>query len=65
MLSSGKIKDMVVKGMVNDMTKMVLVNAIYFKGNWNAAFQRSNTREVQFRLNKVTMITNTDYFLNM
>lgn len=56
---------MVVKGMVNDMTKMVLVNAIYFKGNWNAAFQRSNTREVQFRLNKVTMITNTDYFLNM
>ncbi|XP_027861551.1 leukocyte elastase inhibitor-like isoform X4 [Xiphophorus couchianus] len=50
--TQGKIKDMVVKGMVNDMTKMVLVNAIYFKGNWNAAFQRSNTREVQFRLNK-------------
>uniref|UniRef100_A0A3B5LS75 Serpin B6 n=1 Tax=Xiphophorus couchianus TaxID=32473 RepID=A0A3B5LS75_9TELE len=54
--TQGKIKDMVVKGMVNDMTKMVLVNAIYFKGNWNAAFQRSNTREVQFRLNKILEI---------
>lgn len=56
---------MVVKGMVNDMTKMVLVNAIYFKGNWDAAFQRSNTCEAQFRLNKVTVNTNTEYFFNM
>ncbi|XP_008436539.1 leukocyte elastase inhibitor-like [Poecilia reticulata] len=50
--TQGKIKNMVVKGMVNNMTKMVLVNAIYFKGKWSAPFQRSNTREVQFRLNK-------------
>uniref|UniRef100_A0A3P9NTG2 Serpin B6 n=1 Tax=Poecilia reticulata TaxID=8081 RepID=A0A3P9NTG2_POERE len=53
--TQGKIKNMVVKGMVNNMTKMVLVNAIYFKGKWSAPFQRSNTREVQFRLNKVTI----------
>uniref|UniRef100_A0A3B3W0Q4 Serpin B6 n=1 Tax=Poecilia latipinna TaxID=48699 RepID=A0A3B3W0Q4_9TELE len=53
--TQGKIRNMVVKGMVNNMTKMVLVNAIYFKGKWSVPFQRSNTREVQFRLNKVTM----------
>ncbi|XP_014836919.1 PREDICTED: leukocyte elastase inhibitor-like isoform X1 [Poecilia mexicana] len=50
--TQGKIRNMVVKGMVNNMTKMVLVNAIYFKGKWSVPFQRSNTREVQFRLNK-------------
>ncbi|KAM4718260.1 LOW QUALITY PROTEIN: uncharacterized protein FYW61_016142 [Anableps anableps] len=50
--TQGKIKDMVAEGTVNDTTRIVLVNAIYFKGTWNKAFPRSKTYEAQFRLNK-------------
>lgn len=49
-----KIKDILSKGVVDNMTRMVLVNAIYFKGNWNKQFQESATRDAQFKLNKVT-----------
>lgn len=30
----GKISELLVKGMVDNMIKFVLVNVIYFKGNW-------------------------------
>ncbi|KAM4543870.1 leukocyte elastase inhibitor A-like isoform 1-T2 [Fundulus diaphanus] len=50
--TQGKIKDMVAKGMVNEMTRMVLVNAIYFKGTWDNAFPRCSTYGAEFRLNK-------------
>uniref|UniRef100_A0A4W6G191 Serpin B6 n=1 Tax=Lates calcarifer TaxID=8187 RepID=A0A4W6G191_LATCA len=52
--TQGKIKDVLVQGVVNDMTRLVLVNAIYFKGNWNKQFKENATHDVQFRLNKVT-----------
>uniref|UniRef100_A0A4W6G084 Leukocyte elastase inhibitor n=1 Tax=Lates calcarifer TaxID=8187 RepID=A0A4W6G084_LATCA len=50
--TQGKIKDVLVQGVVNDMTRLVLVNAIYFKGNWNKQFKENATHDVQFRLNK-------------
>ncbi|XP_071341841.1 serpin peptidase inhibitor, clade B (ovalbumin), member 1, like 3 isoform X9 [Trachinotus anak] len=50
--TQGKIKDVLAQGVVNNMTRLVLVNAIYFKGNWNKQFQQSATRDAQFRLNK-------------
>lgn len=37
------------------MTRLVLVNAIYFKGNWNKQFEERATRDAQFRINKVKM----------
>ncbi|PWA24996.1 hypothetical protein CCH79_00016040 [Gambusia affinis] len=54
MLSPGKIKDMVPEGGVDRMTRMVLVNALYFIGSWNETFDRRSTYEAQFRLNKNT-----------
>ncbi|XP_077365839.1 serpin peptidase inhibitor, clade B (ovalbumin), member 1, like 3 [Festucalex cinctus] len=50
--TQGKIKDVLARGVLDSLTRLVLVNAIYFKGNWNKKFKESDTRDAQFRLNK-------------
>uniref|UniRef100_A0A3Q4MSL0 Leukocyte elastase inhibitor A-like n=1 Tax=Neolamprologus brichardi TaxID=32507 RepID=A0A3Q4MSL0_NEOBR len=50
-----KIKDLLSQDAVDSLTKLVLVNAIYFKGSWNTQFKEEMTADAQFRLNKVTM----------
>ncbi|XP_054984877.1 leukocyte elastase inhibitor-like [Sorex araneus] len=50
--TEGKIPELLSKGVVGSMTKLVLVNAIYFKGKWQEEFSKQDTREVPFRLNK-------------
>lgn len=53
--SSGKIKDLLLEGVVDGMTRLVLVNAIYFKGKWSREFKEEFTVDALFRLNKVTL----------
>ncbi|XP_070841608.1 leukocyte elastase inhibitor-like [Chaetodon trifascialis] len=65
--TQGKIKDVVAKDMVNSLTRLVLVNAIYFKGTWNEPFLRVRTHDAQFRVNKndtkpVQMMRQKTYF---
>ncbi|XP_028659848.1 leukocyte elastase inhibitor-like isoform X1 [Erpetoichthys calabaricus] len=50
--TNDKIKDLLASGTIDDLTRLVLVNAIYFKGNWEKKFQESSTRNEQFRINK-------------
>ncbi|XP_075994270.1 serpin peptidase inhibitor, clade B (ovalbumin), member 1, like 3 isoform X4 [Genypterus blacodes] len=50
--TQGKVKDLLAQGVVNEMTRLVLVNAIYFKGNWSKQFKESATQDAQFKLNK-------------
>ncbi|XP_074478835.1 leukocyte elastase inhibitor-like [Sebastes fasciatus] len=50
--TQGKIKDLLAQGVLDDTTRLVLVNAIYFKGNWNKQFKEDSTVEAQFRVNK-------------
>ncbi|XP_077592344.1 serpin peptidase inhibitor, clade B (ovalbumin), member 1, like 3 isoform X2 [Stigmatopora nigra] len=50
--TQGKIKDILAQGVLDNMTRLVLVNAIYFKGNWNKKFKETSTRDAMFRVNK-------------
>lgn len=52
--SPGKIKDLLVEGMVDDSSRLVVVNAIYFKGLWENKFKEEFTEDGQFKMNKVT-----------
>ncbi|XP_030625612.1 leukocyte elastase inhibitor [Chanos chanos] len=62
-----KIKDLLPEGIIDHDTRLVLVNAIYFKSFWEKTFLEHNTREVQFKLKKnetkpVQMMFQTDQF---
>ncbi|XP_041648145.1 leukocyte elastase inhibitor-like isoform X2 [Cheilinus undulatus] len=47
-----KIKDLLKPGTVSSMTRLALVNAIYFKGNWKNRFDAADTKEMPFKINK-------------
>ncbi len=46
--TNDKIKNLIKKGVLNRLTRMVLVNAIYFKGNWVTPFDSSDTKNTPF-----------------
>jgi serine protease inhibitor len=53
--------------MLNEMTRLVLVNAVYFKGLWAKQFSAGNTRFESFHLNskeskEVAMMHKEDEF---
>jgi len=43
-----KIKDLIAPGLLDRLTHLVLVNAIYFKGTWANPFEAYYTREASF-----------------
>ncbi|CAO2636444.1 Serpin B10 [Lemmus lemmus] len=52
--TEGKIPNLLPDDSVDSMTRMVLVNALYFKGTWEHQFSVQNTTERPFRINKTT-----------
>ncbi|XP_076582157.1 leukocyte elastase inhibitor isoform X1 [Chaetodon auriga] len=50
--TENKIKDLLKPGTVSAMTRLALVNAIYFKGNWMNRFDEENTKEMPFKVNQ-------------
>ncbi|XP_076713973.1 serpin B6-like isoform X1 [Callospermophilus lateralis] len=48
-----KIIELLSPGSLNTNTNLVLVNAIYFKGNWDKQFDKELTKERPFKVSKV------------
>lgn len=62
-----KIKELIKPGMVDSMTRLVLTNAIYFKGKWASEFKPERTQNAPFTLLdgrkvNVPMMTQTGKF---
>lgn len=65
--TSQKIKDLFPPGSINDMMRVVLTNAIYFKGNWSSQFNPAKTMDDDFHITpqqaiKVPMMTTESNF---
>jgi serpin B len=48
--TNGKIEDLLAERTIDRMTTLVLTNAIYFLGTWDATFDSASTRDAPFRL---------------
>lgn len=46
--TNAKIKDLIPSGVLTSLTRMVLVNAVYFKGLWLNQFDESDTHDQEF-----------------
>ncbi|MBR9702232.1 serpin family protein [Candidatus Pacearchaeota archaeon] len=54
--TNNKIKDLIPKGVLNSMTRLVLTNAIYFKGTWEWEFKKSKTSEQDFEITPTNIV---------
>lgn len=50
--TEGKITDLIAPGALSAQTRLVLTNAIYFKGSWAEQFDTSQTREAPFYISR-------------
>ena len=62
-----KIKDLLKPGILTPLTRLVLTNAIYFKGDWAKQFKKEATREAPFQVTpgksvKVPTMNQTEKF---
>jgi serine protease inhibitor len=54
--TNNKIKNLIPLGVLNSMTRLVLTNAIYFKGTWEWEFDKSDTREQDFKITPINIV---------
>jgi len=50
--TNNKIEDLLAEGSTDELTRLVITNAIYFKGEWAYPFSPEWTRESDFHINK-------------
>ena len=66
--TKNKIQDLIPQGALTDLTRLVLTNAIYFKGKWESQFEKDMTKDAPFNLMdgttcQVPMMNKTKEFL--
>ena len=55
--TANKIKDLLAQGSLSELTRLVLTNAIYFKGDWAAKFKPDQTQPMPFRMSPEKTVT--------
>jgi len=50
--TNDKIKNLLPEGSINDLTRAVITNAVYFLGNWTVQFDETLTREDDFKISE-------------
>jgi serpin B len=48
--TENRIKDLIPAGVIDPMTRLVITNAIYFKGDWAKPFVKNKTADAEFRI---------------
>ena len=54
--TNNKIKDLIPEGVIDAATRLVLTNAIYFKGTWFKQFDKKNTVERDFKISPTNSV---------
>ncbi len=54
--TNNKIKNLIPAGVLSSMTKLVITNAIYFKGSWKWEFDKSKTSEQDFKITPTKVV---------
>jgi serpin B len=55
--TNGRIKDLISPSALNDLTKLILTNAIYFKGDWSKPFKVKATHDGLWRVGTTAAAT--------
>jgi serpin B len=50
--TNDKIQNLLVPGTITPATRLVLTNAIYFKGSWSERFDKAQTKDEEFQLSE-------------
>jgi serpin B len=55
--TNGKIKDLIPASSINAFTRLIITNAIYFKGTWDKQFNPDNTFDGDFEISPGNTVT--------
>jgi serpin B len=62
--TNDKIKNLIPQGALSSLTRMVITNAIYFKGKWKLEFDKEDTRELDFYITPENSVKTDMMFMN-